>query len=121
MSLMIGMCKDPSCGRELVPQRVWQQEPVVRQPGRACAAAHGLCATCYGRAQRFGTLPDAAPRGFAQQRAAEAVAAYIITGAPLGPGPGSGSGHRAGRGPGGRLAADEISRLRRLVGLEVAS
>jgi hypothetical protein len=50
------------CDRELVKQATWatwsRQERADRSPVQALSRARGLCATCWTRASRAGTLID---------------------------------------------------------------
>jgi len=57
--LVVGICKAPSCGAEMIPQTVWLRRSDLRTYRRHIA--HGLCNLCYQRARHAGTLPNPAP------------------------------------------------------------
>jgi hypothetical protein len=51
------------CGRITVAQTEWRDMTEAEKEGVALRAAHGMCWSCYGRAQRARTLPHPAPPG----------------------------------------------------------
>jgi hypothetical protein len=57
---VVGRCKAPGCGVEMISQSVWLRRPELRERYRR-HNAYGLCDLCYARARRAGTLPEPAP------------------------------------------------------------
>lgn len=68
------------CGRPMLSAPTWRRKPELR-PGHVRHNGGDLCATCYSRAYRAGTLPSPAPRRRARATRPAAVRVTATYGA----------------------------------------